>query len=559
MNRKSVAALYCRVSTDMQREKENIETQKSRLLLYCKEHDITYPSTYEDNGFSAKDTQRPALNNLINDIKKGKVKSVIVTKVDRLTRSIKDLIDLLELFDDHNVSFKSITQPLDTSTALGRGFLRLIGEFAQMEREMVSERVAEDMRHRAINGKWNGGVVPFGYTSHSLIFNFLRKSGLNKEKAEVQASKQVPEKKKLFINKAEANLIKQIYEKYIETESLRATTHWLNRNGHRTRNGSTWAATTVSRILTNPIYIGNICYNKRVSSKTTKRLKRRPRKEWIENKGNHAPVIDKFIFDKVNEILLRQKQEPRRKTTKYLLSGLIRCGKCDGSMNGYTQTKKKNNLTYSYYKCHTYSSKGSSVCKGSSIRADLLEKAIGEFLITEFDKNSFKINLEKALERFNTMKDQDITPLQDERERLEKRNQDVERKKRILLENLEDSTVDKLTYKNRTEELNKEFEDNKTKIYSLDSKINDLGTDCFSFKAVYETINDFKMSWENADFQTRKDLLRLIVSKIVVVNKRKFKIDLYFLPSILSQNCLHTDARAGIIPTRIRSAAAPYR
>ena len=536
-----IDALYCRVSTEMQRDKgESIDNQISRLKEYAKEKHLNF-KVYEDAGYSAKDTNRPAVSRLLTDIKDGKVQSVIVTKLDRITRSIKDLLDLLELFEKHEVAFKSITQPLDTASAMGRGFLRLLGEFAQMEREMVSERVGEDMRHRAKSGKWNGGIVPFGYAVYAMVFKDLLKSGLTKEQAERRVSKIAPEKKKLFVNPDEARIIKKIYEKYLRLESIRGVTHWLNSRGYRTRKRITWSSVSVSRILTNPTYIGKLCYNKRVSSKTTGKLKKRPEKEWIICDGQHDPIIRKAMFDRAQRILERQKREPRRKMSEYLLSGLVRCGHCGGSLNGYTQRKKTaaGEKLYSYYKCHTNQSKGRSVCSGTAINKERLEKLVIDKILSLSESKGFKIDAKKALEEFNKRIKKEDKPLREGKKRLEMRNADIERKKRSLLECLEDKAIDKETYKKRTTELNEEFEKNQTRLYGIDSKLNDMGIEDMSFKSVYEALRDFKSSWDHLEYIGKKDLLWALVSKITVKEK-EINVELFFLPSIFSNLRLHT-------------------
>ncbi len=529
-------SLYCRVSTDMQREKgESMINQKSRLLEYAKEKHL-FPKIYEDAGYSAKDINRPSLDRLIKDIKEGKVSSVVVTKLDRITRSIKDLLELLELFEEHEVAFKSLTQPLDTSTAMGRGFLRLLGEFAQMEREMISERVGEDMRHRAKNGKWNGGVIPYGYTTNSLEFKKLINSGLSKEKAETKANRIAPEKKKLYINRNEAGVVRKIYEKYIELESLRAVTHWLNYNGYKTRNNKTWASASIERIITNPTYIGKIWYNKKVSSKTTGKLKKRPREEWIVCKGLHKPIIEEKLFNTAQKIKKRQTREPRRKMSNYLLSGLIRCGKCGGSVNGYTQKKinSKGEQLYPYYKCHTRHSKGSSVCKGNTIRKDTLERLVIGKILELIEGDKFKVDIKHALNIFSKKVKQGSKSLRSEKKRLEQRNNKIGLKKSNLLECLEDRTIDKELYKCRIAELNSEYDKNQKSLYEVESRINDIGIEDVSFNSVYEILKDFRESWKNLGYSGKKNLLWSLISKITV-NDKKIKIDLFFLPSLFSK------------------------
>lgn len=504
-----ITALYCRVSTLMQAEKESIDIQKSYLSDYAKENNFNY-QIYEDNGCSAKDTNRPALKKLIQDIKENKIERVIITKVDRITRRIKDLLDLLELFEQYNVSFKTLTQPIDTSSAMGRGFLNLLGVFAEMEREMTSERVSESMKALTKKGKWLGGVLPYGYTSKN---------------------------KQLIINNQDALIVKTIFRKYQELESLRGVTQWLNTSGIKTRNKKTWAAASISRILQNPIYIGRLSWGKRVSSTTTGKLKSKPKEEWIISEGQHKPIIDNFTFNKVQEIIKKQSVEPRRKLSEYLLSGLVRCGFCNGSMNGYSQ--QKDNKIYSSYKCHNAMSKGKSVCKGNAINKDLLEKIVIDKILSSVDKS--KIDFKKALDIFNNEVKDKINPLKFEEETLEKRNLHIEQKKRNLLEALEDKAIDSPTYKSRVKELEEELAKNRDRIFKIDVELNDKNVESISFELVYEKIRDFKQAWHTLPYTARKDLLYTLISKIIVKDGQ-ININLFFLPSLFSSKvCSHMD------------------
>ena len=164
-----IVALYIRVSTLNQVDRDSLKTQEERLIAYCTASGIKEFKIYREAGFSAKDTKRPAFEDLMRDIKEGKISSVFVIKLDRITRSMDDLLYLTNFFNKYDVKFVSITESIDTSTAMGRAMQYLLGVFAQLEREVTAERVAVDMRHRAIKGKWNGGVVPYGYTTQKLL------------------------------------------------------------------------------------------------------------------------------------------------------------------------------------------------------------------------------------------------------------------------------------------------------------------------------------------------------------------------------------------------------
>jgi len=159
-------AIYTRVSTDTQAEKEfsSCEAQEEKIKSFIKSQtNWKVFKVYSDPGYTGANLNRPALKELLEDIKQGKVNIVLVYKIDRLTRSPKDFYQLIELFEKHNVSFISITERFDTSTPAGRLLRNIMLTFAQFERELASERTKDKMLHRAEKGLWNGGIPPFGY------------------------------------------------------------------------------------------------------------------------------------------------------------------------------------------------------------------------------------------------------------------------------------------------------------------------------------------------------------------------------------------------------------
>ena len=175
------AALYVRVSTEMQVEKESLSTQESRLRAYCAANGFQIRDVYRDKGVSAKDTDRPELQRLMEDCRRGKVQVVVVTALDRITRSLRDSIKLMDFFNDNSARFVSITQNIDSSTASGRLMRDMLAVFAKFERETIAERVASNMHQRAMLGKWNGGIVPYGYRGVQRISGERKVSELQPE------------------------------------------------------------------------------------------------------------------------------------------------------------------------------------------------------------------------------------------------------------------------------------------------------------------------------------------------------------------------------------------
>ncbi len=141
--------IYVRVSTSHQVDRESLRFQEERLRQYCSSQGFDIYKIYREEGVSAKDTNRPRFSELMHDIKESKLQVVLVTKLDRITRSLKDMIELIEFFQQHDVKLISITQNIDTTGPMGRFILNILGEVAQVEREITAERVSEHMHHRA--------------------------------------------------------------------------------------------------------------------------------------------------------------------------------------------------------------------------------------------------------------------------------------------------------------------------------------------------------------------------------------------------------------------------
>jgi site-specific DNA recombinase len=162
--RKIRAAGYIRVSTDEQAsEGQSLDNQSARIRAFAESQGWDLITIYREEGFSGKVIDRPAMNNLLEDINSGKIDIVLVYKVDRLTRKQKDLWHLLEdVFEPHGVGFKSVIEPFDTTTAQGKAFLGMLAVFAQLERDTIAERTKDSLANKKSNGEWVGRP-PYGF------------------------------------------------------------------------------------------------------------------------------------------------------------------------------------------------------------------------------------------------------------------------------------------------------------------------------------------------------------------------------------------------------------
>ena len=273
-------ALYIRVSTDAQFEEGySVDAQKEKLAQYCKLKDIEDYEFYIDGGWSGSNIERPEIKRLITDIKAGKINAVVVYKLDRLSRSQKDTVFLLEdVFIPNGCAFISLNENFDTSTPYGKAMIGILSVFAQLERENIRERTRMGMYERVKSGLWmGGGRVPFGYD-------------YDREKNTL-----VPNEK--------AEQVRQIYQLYLQGYSTTQLAGMFDVSGDQ----------HISAILDRETYLGRIRF----------------RGEVVES--CHEAIIDEETWRKVREERQRRSRGAAGDTS-YLLTGLLVCGKCGAKM-----------------------------------------------------------------------------------------------------------------------------------------------------------------------------------------------------------------------------------
>lgn len=340
-NRKRIA-IYGRVSTDEQaREGISLDEQRERLRAYCRAIGWTGDiSEYIDDGYSAKNMERPALQQLLHDVGEHSVSKLVVTKLDRLSRRLIDLLQLIELVTKHNVSFTSTTESFDTDTPSGRLTLQVLGAVAEFERERIRERVVENMRYAARGGKWLT-QHPYGYRI---------------------------EDKELVVYEPEARHVRRIFSLYLNDGlGYFAIAKRLNEEGLPSRNNKEWSIRAIKLLLTNPVYVGTLVWNRIDSSKSHRTLKAQD--EWVIIPHAHPAVIGEEMWDQV-QARIHQKAAPpaRAATSPHLLGGVLRCGKCGSTMTiGWSGNPKRIRI----YRCSGYSNKGT--CESKPYRAEKLE------------------------------------------------------------------------------------------------------------------------------------------------------------------------------------------
>lgn len=315
MNEINKVALYVRVSTTSQLEEGySIEEQKAKLESYCDIKDWHIYKVYTDGGFSGSTTERPALEQLIKDAQSKLFDTVLVYKLDRLSRSQKDTLYLIEdIFLKNNIEFVSLLENFDTSTPFGRAVIGLLSVFAQLEREQIKERMQLGKLGRAKAGK----SMMWAKTSYGYDYN--KDTG------------------SMTINEYEALAVKEIFTSYLAGMSITKLRDKINDEYPKQ---PAWSYRTIRGILANPVYCGLNQYKGQTFQ------------------GTHTAIISLVDFEQTQRELAKRQQtakelsNPRPFQAKYMLSGLAQCGYCHAPLKVILGQKRKDGTRFKRYECY---------------------------------------------------------------------------------------------------------------------------------------------------------------------------------------------------------------
>jgi site-specific DNA recombinase len=344
-------AIYTRKSSEegLDQDFSSLDAQREACQAYVasqrEEGWRVLPEAYDDGGFTGANMDRPALQRLLTAVEEGRIDCVVVYKADRLGRSIRDVLSMLEVFEKHGTSFVSITQQFNTTTSAGRMMLNMLLTFAQFEREMIAERTRDKMSAARRKGKWTGGNPVLGYDCS-------------------------PQGGALVINEEEAARVREIYRLYLEFGSLiplvagmdsRGWTmkRWTTREG-RSAGGARFNKGNLYNLLTNVLYTGRVKHGGQVYA------------------GEQEAIVDDATWNCVQQKLSANGRRGGRNVRNKcgaLLKGLVRCASCGVGMT-HTWVRKKPNKIYRYYVCNQAHQRGWAQCPTRSVSAPLLEEAV---------------------------------------------------------------------------------------------------------------------------------------------------------------------------------------
>jgi site-specific DNA recombinase len=347
-------AIYTRKSTEegLQQEFNSLDAQRESGEAYiaAQKHEgwTCLPDRYDDGGFSGGNMERPALQRLMKDIQAGRVDCVVVYKVDRLSRSLLDFAKIMETFDQHKVSFVSVTQQFNTTHSMGRLTLNILLSFAQFEREIISERTRDKIAAARRKGKFAGGKPVLGYDLLSS-----------------------PAGPRLVVNEEEAERVRAIFGLYLQQEALIPTVTELAKRGWVTKvwetkrgrhmGGKPFDKNLLYLLLTNVVYTGKVRHHDEV------------------HPGAHEAIVDEQTWQRVQALLERNRRTGGalvRNRYGALLKGILHCETCGcGMMHTYSSQGPKR---YRYYVCLKAQKRGWHTCKTKSVPALEMEKFVVE-------------------------------------------------------------------------------------------------------------------------------------------------------------------------------------
>ncbi|HEX2927654.1 MAG TPA: recombinase family protein [Ruminiclostridium sp.] len=389
------AAIYSRKSRFTGRG-ESIDNQ----IQMCREYAVKYLGVpenefviFEDEGFSGGNTNRPEFKHMMQEARNKRFDLIICYRLDRISRNVSDFSQLITELEKYNVSFISVREQFDTTKPMGRAMMYVASVFSQLERETIAERIRDNMLQLAKTGRWLGGITPTGYKSRMIV----SKDASFKENR-MFTLEVVPE---------EAELVKEIYRKYIKLKSITKVEKSLVQNSITTKRGLDFSRFTIRFILTNPVYAisdaslykylaaqglkisseasefnginGLMAYNKTRQDKSASGDKFRNPKDWVIAVGMHPGLIPGDEWIKVQEMIHRNTSKTYRnvKNSNALLSGILRCGCCGSFMRpkSFKRLDSDGEKVF-YYICELKEKSNKTRCSIQNLNGNIVDSQI---------------------------------------------------------------------------------------------------------------------------------------------------------------------------------------
>lgn len=512
---------------------ESIENQieMCKQYIHSKFSDVadTDITVYEDEGFSAKNTDRPQFQQMLQDIKLKKPDFVVCYRLDRISRNVGDFSSLIEDLNDRDISFVCIKEEFDTSKPMGKAMMYIASVFAQLERETIAERVRDNMLMLARTGRWLGGTTPTGYTSE--------------KQTEIIIDGKVKTSCKLKDNPDELRAVDMIFEKFLELRSVSGVSKYLIKQGIKSRSGKYYSLPGIKEILQNPVYCvadkdaldyfaaqnsdvcfdeedcsdkyGLLAYNKRDYKK--KHAPRQSMDKWIIAIGKHKGRVSGKKWVAVQNIIydnIPTGKKPAKMHNDYsLLSGLIYCEKCGSRLFAKARSGKGATPGLFDYVCSSKLRGGTGLCDCQNISGKQADDMVCEFLMKYTDESSIIYKLLEKLKR-DLQEQKQENPLESIEAQMSKCNDEMNNLVRTLSQrDLSSAFIQRVNI--RIGELDKELSSLAQKRERLQSNAESMADKAIQVDMLAAALSSLKNNFANLSIHEKRSLIRLLIKKII--------------------------------------------
>lgn len=532
MKKKDLIAVYSRKSK-FTGTGESIGNQVDLCKEFIRTHygseSAENAAIYEDEGFSGGNLNRPAFKKMMQAAHEGSFKAIVVYRLDRISRNISDFSSLIEQLSHLDTAFISIKEQFDTSTPMGRAMMYIASVFSQLERETIAERIRDNMHELAKTGRWLGGTTPTGYTSEAV--NNITINGKSKKSC------------RLKILPKEAEIVRTIYDLYLEHDSQTITESLLIKRNIRTKNDKYFTRFSIKAILQNPVYAiadpdtynyfcsknadlfstakdfdgihGIMAYN-RTDQKQGKTTVYLPVDQWIISVGQHPGLIPGKSWIKVQESLARNKSGSYRKprNNEALLTGVLYCSCGNRMYPKLSRQKTTEGIPLHTYVCKMKERSRRSLCQEKNANGNALDTAVLEQIkLLKSDFGKFASHLKQGHHFHADMHTHDKENLA----LLRKEASHMKKKMEGLVDSLADlgSRTARQQVIKRIEQLNQNSLELNSRICELESFTSQYTLTDIEFNLTAQTLSVFSTSIDEMSLEQKRTLIRTLIQKVI--------------------------------------------
>lgn len=472
---------------------------------------------FEDEGYSGKNTDRPAFKNMIHMIKLKELDAVIVYQLNRLGRKVKDILETIDIFKEYKCALHSVTEKIDTSSPMGTMFLTILASISQFERDDLIQRITDNMYLLARDGRWLGGQAPLG-------FNHVRESFIDGHgKTRYYSS--------LVINEEEIDKVIQMFNLYLEFESVSKVHKYLLKNKVRGKKGGYINKSSIMSVLVNPTYAmcnedivefleeqgfivtkqemgkGVLTYCKRTNDKTRNNPK-------LAATSKHDGVIPAEKWIKVQELIAKNRtNKPNRGNSNVaLLSGILRC-KCGSVMNVVKARQLKDGTRPYYYACGMKIDSSNTICNMKNLNGEIVDKRIVEEVV-EYDSSKVIKELDKILKNDNLINNNtEVDEINNTIQQLKSKKGNMFLQLQTLDSNLDKDII--LEYQQIIRDINFQIKELEESLNSVIQKNAIIINEEIDIESIRNKINNFQSTFDILNHADKKKVLGNIFKKIV--------------------------------------------